>query len=381
MSTGSAHTPNRHGVDTEALKLAHPIEEVIARYGIELRRQGQALVGRCPLHHDRGRPNLHVWPASSSWWCFRCSTGGDVIRWVQLVEQVDFRQAVDRLDSGIQRAPRALAAPGRPSQPRPLERDPQEAAVLHAATMLYHQRLLSDATAMAYLAGRGIVRATVEACHLGYAAGDELIPYLAWRRLGLEPALRVGLLGRNGREFLAGRIVVPDLRGQQPVWLVGRLLAVDLQTDDSADPPPKYLGLHGSKPLLGLEQAGTAPSVIATEGVFDWLTLRRWGYPTVALLGTHARPDIVERLRGFQRVYLVLDRDDTGLEATIRLADALGPAAIAVALPDGIKDVAELAPRGDGQAIFARALLDAVGATPPELVPARVIVGLQPDPV
>ena len=47
-------------IDTSALKLAHPIEDVVARYGIELRRQGHALVGRCPFHADGGRPNLHI---------------------------------------------------------------------------------------------------------------------------------------------------------------------------------------------------------------------------------------------------------------------------------------------------------------------------------
>jgi DNA primase len=364
MSTARAQS--RHRIDAEALKLAHPIEEVVGRYGIQLRRQGQALVGRRPLHHDQGRPNLHVWPASRSWYCFRCSTGGDAIRWIELVEQVDFRQAVERLDAGVQGPPRSPAAPARgPSQrPRLEERDGQELAVLQAATTLYHQRLQTDPTAMAYILSRGIDRVTVEACRLGYASGDE--PYLAWRRLGLEPALRVGLLGHNGRELLAGRIVIPDLRNHQPVWLVGRLLESDIQ-DDTADAPPRYLGLPGSKPLLGLEQTGTSPSLIATEGVFDWLTLRRWGYPTVALVGTHARADIVEQLRGRQRVYLVLDQDDAGLEATIRLVDALGPTAIPVALPNGIKDVAELAPRDDGQALFARALLEAVGAAPPQV--------------
>jgi DNA primase len=364
MSEGSGHASSWHVVDAEGLRLAHPIEEVVARYGIELRRQGQTLVGRCLLHDDRGRPNLHVWPASRSWYCFRCSIGGDVIRWVQLVEHVDFRQAVERLDAGIDGKARALAPSERPAPRRLEERDPLEAAVLHAATTLYHQRLLSDAAAMAYLTDRGIDCATVEACRLGYAAGDELVPYLAWRRLALEPALRVGLLGRNGREFLTGRIVIPDLRGDQPVWLVGRLLESTLQPNET-DPTPKYLGLPGSKPLLGLEQVAASPSVIATEGIFDWLTLRRWGYPAVALLGTHARPDGVERLRGFRRVYLVFDQDDAGLEATLRLVDALASTAIPVTLPDGTKDVAELAPRADGQAVFALALLEAVGTAQP----------------
>jgi hypothetical protein len=47
--------------------------------------------------------------------------------------------------------------------------------------------------------------------------------------------------------------------------------------------------------------------------------------------------------------------------------DQLGAAAIPVALPDGIKDVAELGPRPDGQALFAAALLEAVGAPAPQL--------------
>jgi DNA primase len=283
-----------------------------------------------------------------------------------LVEQVNFREAVERIDNGVHGEPRTLAAADRQSAPPRLEeRDPLEVVVLQAATMLYHQRLLSDAAAMAYLTGRGIDQAAVEACRLGYAAGDQLVPYLAWRRLGIEPALRVGLLSRNGREFLAGRIVIPDLRGDQAVWLVGRLLESAALAGDTADPPPRYLCLPGSKPLLGLEQVGASPSVIATEGVFDWLTLRSWGYPAVALVGTHARPDTVERLRTFQRVYLVLDQDDAGLEATIHLVDVLSPVAIPVSLPDGIKDVAELAPRVDGQALFASALLEAVGATRP----------------
>ena len=47
-------------VDTEQLRADHPIGDLIAGYGIELRRAGAALVGRCPFHPDGGRPNLYV---------------------------------------------------------------------------------------------------------------------------------------------------------------------------------------------------------------------------------------------------------------------------------------------------------------------------------
>ena len=374
IAQAALSTPRRAGrIDLERLKAAHPIEDVVRRYGIDLRRQGRAAVARCPFHADHGRPNFYVWGDTQSWFCFRCNVGGDVVSFVERAEGLSFREAVERLDSARMTSSSCsgsrVAVPELPaSAPRGpatyTDHDPDGLAALQAATSLYHQRLLTDPQALGYLERRGIDRGTVQACLLGYAAGDELVPFLRWRKLPLGPAVQAGLLDHAGREFLAGRIVVPELRQGHPVWLVGRLLepASGQAGEDAEQPSPKYLALRGARPLLGAECVQGSAAVIVTEGVFDVLMLRRWGYPAVALVGTHTRPDIVEQLRGFQRLYLVLDQDDAGLEATLRLAHALGSAAIPVALPDGIKDVAELAPRADGRAVFARALLEAVGA-------------------
>jgi DNA primase len=364
VDNAGGYARRRARIDVEALKQAHPIEEVVERYGIQLRRQARAGVGRCPFHADGGRPNLHVWPDTRSWWCFRCNIGGDVIRFIELTEAVTFREAVDRLTELPNHQPvRAVLPPPPPAAVRPpagfQQRDADELIVLRATTLLYHQRLLTDPNAFAYLQQRGIDRRTIEAHLIGYSSGDELLPFLRWRQLPLVAALRTGLLNHAGHEFLAGRVVVPELRDGNPVWLVGRTL--ERGPDDGREAAPKYLALPGSKPLLGAEQARGSATVIVVEGVFDLLTLRAWGYPAVALVGTHTRPDIIDQLRAFQRVYLVFDQDDAGVEATLRLADALGGQAIPVALPDGVKDIAELAPRKDGQAVFATALLDSVG--------------------
>lgn len=48
-------------IDTEAVRRQHPLVNVVAGYGIDLRRSGSALVGRCPFHADGGRPNLTVY--------------------------------------------------------------------------------------------------------------------------------------------------------------------------------------------------------------------------------------------------------------------------------------------------------------------------------
>ena len=84
----------------------------------------------------------------------------------------------------------------------------------------------------------------------------------------------------------------------------------------------------------------------------------------IRLLGTRVRPDQIDHLRAFARSYLVLDTDDAGVEATLSLQESIGPTAVAVALPEDVKDPAELASRPDGRAVFAEALLKAVGKPP-----------------
>jgi len=121
--------------------------------------------------------------------------------------------------------------------------------VLAAATDLYANRLMSDEVALGYMADRGFSRELLERYRVGYANGGELIPYLRWRRLPLGAAVRIGLITDHGREFLAGRIVFPEVRDDQPVWLIGR--AIPTPDGYPIVPGPTYLGLPRGKPLLG----------------------------------------------------------------------------------------------------------------------------------
>jgi DNA primase len=303
---------------------------------------------------------MYVFVPTHSWFCFRCCLGGDVLKFVMLAENLGFRAAVEHL-AGATLGPHR-ATPKQLSRPAPRAsggRDPQERAVLQAAVSLYHNTLLAEPRALAYLASRGLDTATIERCRLGYAPGDQLIAYLRWNRLPIGAALHAGLLTKDGAEFLACRIVTPDLSGGRPQWLIGRRF-----DDNLPDDAPVHLGLPGAKPLLGLDDARSSPTVIIVEGSFDQLTLSMWGYPVVATLGTHLRSDLVDTLRGFKRQYLVLDNDDAGLEATLRLLQELGSTAIPVALPDGIKDPSQLATLDNGRELFAAALLQAVGQPP-----------------
>ena len=67
----------------EAVREVVPVEKVARRY-TELRPYGGRawFVGRCPLpSHEDKTPSFYVYPdeIASRWWCYGCSSGGDVI--------------------------------------------------------------------------------------------------------------------------------------------------------------------------------------------------------------------------------------------------------------------------------------------------------------
>src|SRR5207253_706965 len=102
------------------------------------------------------------------------------------------------------------------------------------------------------------------------------------REDALDVAEELGLLrrplGQDGgsgplRELLAGRIVVPEIRGGHAVWMVGRWLG------DPGERRPKYVGLPGEKPVLGLERVIGLPEPFLVEGVFGYLLGVSWDLP------------------------------------------------------------------------------------------------------
>jgi DNA primase len=74
-----ARIPNE---EIERLKKEIPIERLVTGFGVELKRQGKDLFGRCPFHDDK-TPSLSVSPETNLWHCLgACNSGGDVIAWV-----------------------------------------------------------------------------------------------------------------------------------------------------------------------------------------------------------------------------------------------------------------------------------------------------------
>ncbi len=338
-------------VDLAALKSRHPLGDTVEAAGVELSGRGRVRQGVCPFHAE-AQGSFTVYSDSQRWWCFGCGLGGDVLDFVQRMEDVGLPGAIRKLQSGGEITGRSReTSDAQPTEAPGFARDP---AALTAAMRFYAGQLRRSREAQRYLACRGVGAGAAARLGLGYAPGEGLRTHLESAGFRAERLSRSGLFTAGGERF-AGMIVVPDAAGGIARWMAGR--AIDHRASH------RFQALPGSKPVLGLARLGAAPPwLVLTEGLVDWVALAGWGLPACSALGTQGAERIAASLRGCGRVFLAFDADGAGREATECLVSLLGRRAASVTLPGGISDAAELAARPGGRAAFMRLLRAAARA-------------------
>ena len=90
--------------ELERLKAEISVERLVESAGIELKRAGKDLVGRCLWHEDQ-TASLVVTPQKNLWHCFACQIGGGPIDWMMKAKGVSFRHAVELLREGTLAVP------------------------------------------------------------------------------------------------------------------------------------------------------------------------------------------------------------------------------------------------------------------------------------
>lgn len=192
--------------DLDALKAAHPIAEVAARY-VRLRRAGRALIGPCPICGGSTRNGrFEARPDTGAWMCAVCLDGGDVISLVQKVEGLDFRGAVERLGGAV---PESEESRARREAAQARRRADQEAASARwreeerrrVHKMWLEGQPIAGTAVEAYLAARGLVvpagahlRALAEAPLYGERPSDGPPPVLH-----AGPAMLAAITGPEDR--------------------------------------------------------------------------------------------------------------------------------------------------------------------------------------
>lgn len=84
-------------IDIEGLKSRINIMNLIGGYGIELKKAGINFKGCCPFHTEK-TPSFIVYPQENRYHCFGCMADGDVISFIQKMENLDFKTAVEKLN-------------------------------------------------------------------------------------------------------------------------------------------------------------------------------------------------------------------------------------------------------------------------------------------
>src|ERR1700735_1542632 len=87
------------GEDLEQLKQRIPLLTYLQRHHWSGRPAAvrSEFVGLCPLHEDT-RPSFYVNPRKNLFYCHGCGQGGDLIRFVQLSQQLSFGQSLAYLE-------------------------------------------------------------------------------------------------------------------------------------------------------------------------------------------------------------------------------------------------------------------------------------------
>jgi DNA primase len=102
-----------------------------------------------------------------------------------------------------------------------------------------------------------------------------------------------------------------------------------------------------------VESIRGALEVFLVEGPFDLLTLLQWGYPTVALMWSHVKDELVDELRDAERIYVVTHPDEAGRRVAGELAEIFGERTYILQPLPGAKDPNELAKQPHARETFA----------------------------
>ncbi len=79
----------------EEVRNSNDIVDIISQY-VVLKRSGRNFFGLCPFHKEKS-PSFSVSPDRQIFHCFGCGAGGNVIHFIQKIENIDFRETMEIL--------------------------------------------------------------------------------------------------------------------------------------------------------------------------------------------------------------------------------------------------------------------------------------------
>lgn len=300
------------------------IVEVIGEY-INLEKKGNDYKGLCPFHND-SNPSLSVSPQKKVFKCFSCNAAGNVISFVQRIENISFMDALKKVanKSGIK-----LNLKENPHE----QRRQKYYKILNDATSAYEFYLHNTnegKKALEYLEKRHISLDVIKKFRIGLSSHNENIicKVLLEQNKYLPIDLKeVGLIDddTNGKEvdLFHGRIMFPitDLKGNV-VGFSGRVYDREsnskyLNTKENEIFKKKEILFNYSSCVNDIKMLN---HVFVFEGFMDVIACYRAGINNaIATMGTSLTENQVEIISSLtNNITLCYDGDNPGIEASKR---------------------------------------------------------------
>ena len=315
----------------EEVRSRSDIADVIGSY-LPLKNAGTRFKALCPFHKEKS-PSFTVSPERQIYHCFGCGAGGDVIRFVQEYEKVDFMTALQML------AERAGMELNLEESGESGGADKRKLFQIHEGVAQLYQRILleheSGAAGRTYLASRALKPETVKDFQIGFAPDrfDALEKWAQQKKIPLELMEQAGLMIKSDRrsgyyDRFRNRLMFPirDEAGRV-IGFSGRAIVKDEKSGKYVNSPETPL-FHKSRVLFAIDKARRAMAdsrtAIVCEGQIDAIRCHEAGLTNVvASQGTALTADHARMIRRYaDEVILVLDADAAGQNAALKSSAA-----------------------------------------------------------
>lgn len=300
------------------------IVQVVSAY-VPLKKNGSRYWGLCPFHHEK-TPSFSVNGEQNLYYCFGCKAGGNVVQFVEEMEHLTYREAVEYLAKQIH-----MPIPETQEDPDYERRRSQRERLLganKAAARWYHAQLWlpENQRILDYLHKRGLDDGTIRKFGLGAAPEEWDALTRALEQQGYtQDELRLAGLTVVKQEtrfdMFRCRAIFPIIDAQGQVLGFGGRAMGDAQ--------PKYLNTSDT-PVFNKRKGVYAANllrkqrdlkrVILVEGYMDVVALIQHGVNgVVATLGTALTNEQARLLKRYApEIWVSYDGDSAGQHAIMR---------------------------------------------------------------